>query len=524
MEVPEERILNIKELDLNTLPPVDANDTKNGCKLVVIGKPGCLLKGTKVIMYSGELKNVEDVKEGDILMGDDNKPRNVLELCRGKSKMYCVENGNKNYVVNDQHILSFKIMKNYHKYCAGDVLDIPIEKYLAFEDRLKSCLYGYRVPIYFQDQQLYDISPYLIGFLSESHYDTIPTNYIYNNFKVRESVLAGIIDRCGIVNTDCVLMVLNRIKHCNQVVFLARSLGFKCVVKTMRYVMEVKIYGDFSNLRCLTKDLSECYNCPLMFDKLKISLYSNEEDYYGFVLDGNHRFLLEDMTVTHNTGKSTIIKSIMYSKKHIFPVGSFFSGTEDTNGFYSSIAPDSFVFNGLDLDSLEPVVKFKERQKSSIKFLEPNGINPWAIQIWDDCTSDPKFLKNKVVNDVYKNGRHWRMLHILSLQYCLDVSPSIRTATDGVFILREPLINMREKLYKNYGSIVGDFKDFCDIMDVLTEDYGAMYIKNKTTSNKLEDNIFYYKANLSAIPVDWKFGCKSYWEFHDARYNKNYTE
>ncbi|MDD2452051.1 MAG: DnaB-like helicase C-terminal domain-containing protein, partial [Sulfurovum sp.] len=29
--------------------------------------------------------------------------------------------------------------------------------------------------------------------------------------------------------------------------------------------------------------------------------FDKVDDYYGFVLDGNHLFLLEDMTVTHNT-------------------------------------------------------------------------------------------------------------------------------------------------------------------------------------------------------------------------------
>jgi len=44
---------------------------------------GCHLKGTKVLMYDGNTKNVEDIQIGDKLMGDDNTSRLVQELYSG---------------------------------------------------------------------------------------------------------------------------------------------------------------------------------------------------------------------------------------------------------------------------------------------------------------------------------------------------------------------------------------------------------------------------------------------------------
>ncbi len=45
---------------------------------------------TKVLMFDGTLKNVEDVAVGDKLMGDDSTPRNVLSITSGKEQMYWV--------------------------------------------------------------------------------------------------------------------------------------------------------------------------------------------------------------------------------------------------------------------------------------------------------------------------------------------------------------------------------------------------------------------------------------------------
>ena len=57
------------------------------------------------------------------------------------------------------------------------------------------------------------------------------------------------------------------------------------------------------------------------------------------------------------TGKSTLIGSLLYAKKHIFPCGVAFSGTEDSNHFYKSVLPSSFVFNTYDEGQIEKVLK-----------------------------------------------------------------------------------------------------------------------------------------------------------------------
>ena len=68
---------------------------------------GCHAYNTKIMMYDGNLKNVQDIKVGDKLMGDDSKERNVLELKRGYDKMYEFETiRNDKFIVNGEHILS----------------------------------------------------------------------------------------------------------------------------------------------------------------------------------------------------------------------------------------------------------------------------------------------------------------------------------------------------------------------------------------------------------------------------------
>jgi hypothetical protein len=115
------------------------------------------------------------------------------------------------------------------------------------------------------------------------------------------------------------------------------------------------------------------------------------------------------------TGKTTLIASLLYAKKHIFPVGMFMSGSEDSNGFYRKIIPSTFVFNEYSEQKLDD---FRKRQKIAKQYLN----NPWAVVLLDDCTDDPRIFNKPLQQGFYKRGRHWKMWYILSLQYAMDVS------------------------------------------------------------------------------------------------------
>jgi len=215
------------------------------------------------------------------------------------------------------------------------------------------------------------------------------------------------------------------------------------------------------------------------------------------------------------TGKTTMITSLLYEKSNLFPIAQIHSGTEDSNGHYKKTFPSSFIYNKFTESAVEDFIK---RQKIAKKHLD----NPWAVLLLDDCTDDPKSLTKPLIQGIFKNGRHWKMWFILSLQYCLDVKPVIRTNIDGTFILREPSFKNRKALWENYASIIPDFQMFQDIMDQITDDYTALYIHNATNSNKLEDCIFWYKAKW--VPPDFKFGSPDYWLFHEERYDEAYQD
>ena len=216
-----------------------------------------------------------------------------------------------------------------------------------------------------------------------------------------------------------------------------------------------------------------------------------------------------------NTGKSTLIASLLYKKKHIFPTCLIQSGSEDTNGFYKKIVPSTFIYNSYNEDAIK---KWIRRQKLAREHLP----NPWSILLLDDCTDSPAALNTTIQQSLFKKGRHFSCLYILSLQYCLDVKPFVRTNVDYVFILRNPILKDRKSLYENFCSIIPTFQVFCALMDQVCNNFTALVIKNSSVTNDWTECVYWYKADL--LPKNFVFGSKEFIDFHNARYNPDFVE
>ena len=412
--------------------------------LLYIGLGGgkCHKKDTPIIMHDGSIKMVQDIVEGDFLMGDDSTPRTVTSLARGRDKMYeIIPIKGEKYIVNQEHILCLKASgypkieqniknKNYNVYWLENnifkskcfsyndnnfndkiieskdflkqlknkpeinesILEISVNDYLELPNKKKALLKGYKVPVEFPSKEL-PIDPYMIGYwlgdgtknhseitcqdstvlyyfannlaqynLSLNYYSGytygitgigsrksnvflntmkdlkmynnkyIPMIYKCNSRENRLKLLAGLIDSDGHLHNGGFEFTQKNEKLMDDVIYLARSLGFSCykkIKKTTWTYNNIKKSGTCFRISIFGNGIEEI---PVKIPRKKttermqkkdvlltgISIkYVNEDDYYGFTLDKNCRYLMGDFTVTHNTCTSIAIAEGMKSDKRI---------------------------------------------------------------------------------------------------------------------------------------------------------------------------------------------------------------
>lgn len=213
-----------------------------------------------------------------------------------------------------------------------------------------------------------------------------------------------------------------------------------------------------------------------------------------------------------DTGKSFLVRDLLYFHQDI-PIGTVISGTEAGNGFYAKMVPKLFIHDEYNTAIIENILKRQKivmrTVKKEIAAYGRSNIDARTFVILDDCLYDNTWAREKLMRLLFMNGRHWKILLVITMQYPLGVPPNLRTNIDYTFILREPYIANRKRIYENYAGMFPTFESFCQVMDQCTENYECLVISNNAKSNKLEDQIFWYKAGPHR---DFKLGSKEFWE------------
>jgi hypothetical protein len=224
------------------------------------------------------------------------------------------------------------------------------------------------------------------------------------------------------------------------------------------------------------------------------------------------------------TGKSTLVRDLLYHHQDM-PLGTVISGTEESNSFYGKMIPPLFIHG-----EFSPIIlaNFCKRQKLMMMRIQKeisdgvqkSRIDPRSFMILDDCMYDDSWTHDKNIRYLFMNGRWLKVFFLITMQYPLGIQPALRTNVDFVFILREPYMSNRKRIFDNYCSVFPSFEFFCQIMDQCTQNYECLVIDNTSQSSRLEDCVFWYKAELHS---DFRIGAPEFWQ-HSAQYYKDKDE
>jgi hypothetical protein len=225
------------------------------------------------------------------------------------------------------------------------------------------------------------------------------------------------------------------------------------------------------------------------------------------------------------TGKSTLVRDLLFHHQDM-PLGTVISGTEESNSFYGKMIPPLFIHGEYNPVILANYVKRQKMIMAKIMAEQEAGqtrsrYDPRSFMILDDCMYDDSWTHDKNIRYLFMNGRWLKVFFLITMQYPLGIQPALRTNVDFVFILREPYMSNRKRIFDNYCSVFPSFEFFCQIMDQCTQNYECLVIDNTSQSSKLEDCVFYYKAEIHNEP--FRIGAPEFWA-HSAQHLRQREE
>lgn len=216
------------------------------------------------------------------------------------------------------------------------------------------------------------------------------------------------------------------------------------------------------------------------------------------------------------TGKSVLLVDLLSHFQDV-PVVTIISGTEEGNGTFARFVPSVLIHNEFKPTIVEGVLrrqlKVLKRRNRAVKTFGSSSIDARCIFVMDDCLYDPKFVHDPSIRCIFVNGRHWRVMFIITLQYVLGLPPLLRNQIDFSFILREPSMRTRRILYDNFASCFPTLDAFCQTLDQTTQNFECMVVHNSAISNDLSDMVFFYKARANIPP--FRLAAQAYWDISE---------
>ncbi|KAL4980325.1 NUC071 domain-containing protein [Aspergillus desertorum] len=176
----------------------------------------CLAKGTQLLRYDSTKVNVEDVKEGDLLLGPDGGPRRAFNIVSGKDRLYRIKiDGKKeDLVVTPNHILvlhrpksiSANIYSDPSMEChvqhsedihgqaeRYDTVEMTAAEFAALDPQKRNLYRAIRCPGFELPEQDVPVDPYFLG-LWLSHESRSSSKVFSNN---EEAVREFLVDHAA---------------------------------------------------------------------------------------------------------------------------------------------------------------------------------------------------------------------------------------------------------------------------------------------------------------------------------------
>lgn len=130
----------------------------------------------KLLMFDGSIKSCHEIKSGDVLMGDDSTPRNVISVKKIEPNQTILhkitQNKGVNYVMNRDNYICLKLSRIRTKkdsikildkeYKKNDLLNIRLSDYVKLSKASQLDFKAYKKPVDFQTKPLI-CDPYVLG-------------------------------------------------------------------------------------------------------------------------------------------------------------------------------------------------------------------------------------------------------------------------------------------------------------------------------------------------------------------------
>lgn len=193
------------------------------------------------------------------------------------------------------------------------------------------------------------------------------------------------------------------------------------------------------------------------------------------------------------TCKSTLLANIMAWYKDIPSIVICPKPKGDISNHYPIFCHKKILGQQYKPDIVHTFIKYnadKSKPKSNYK---------GSLINFDECLTTGSY-KDKELQELFMNGRHYNVTILTALQYSISIPPKIRSNYDYIFLAKDDIIHNIKRLYEHYAGMFPTFQQFNSTFNEITNKNKFMVVSNCSKSHKLEDKIYWYEPKINVFP------------------------
>lgn len=269
----------------------------------------------------------------------------------------------------------------------------------------------------------------------------IPHIYKTSSVENRLKLLSGLIDTDGHLHNNTYDYITKSLQLAKDIAFVVRSLGMYCSIKkckkssqygTVGTYYRFAICGDINRIPVrinYKKATPRKQKKSVLRTGFKVEIL-DEDDYYGFIVDKDRRYLLDDFTITHNCGKSGVavglgkyLNSIGFptaSRDKSYKKGSWFLTTQKIlqNQYVKDFGPPKGV-----------MASIKSSSNYRCSFYRKNACSE-SLPLLQDAEEGSPFFKSCMFGCIYRNAKKEFLrsnLSVTNFSYFLTITAANRS-------------------------------------------------------------------------------------------------
>lgn len=230
------------------------------------------------------------------------------------------------------------------------------------------------------------------------------------------------------------------------------------------------------------------------------------------------------MVAKRGAGKSWVCRDLLYHFRDI-PGGIIIAPTDRMDCFYGKFFPDLYIHYAYSSEILDSLM-YRQREmikKEKTKKLEGKKVDPRSFLLMDDCLSSKgNWIKEQQISTMFFDGRHYKIMFILTMQFPLGIPPEFRSNFDYIFLLAEDFTSNKKRLFDHYAGMFPNFHAFADVFEQVTDDFGCMVLANRGPRGSFSEKVYWYKAG--EVDESITIGSRQFRWIHKMNYDENWRD